>query len=103
MSAPGEGHPVTGPIGSRGPSMLWKDMGVVAVFVGFLVALLTFGGVDIVGSAIAPNERHAAVALGAALLGLAAGTAVVGVILAVRKAVLPEPAPQPRPQGKVEL
>ena len=66
-------------------------------FLGFLVVLLTFGGVAVVGNAIAPHDKHGAVIFGAVLLGLAAGLAVVGVILALRRATVREPPPRPRP------
>lgn len=81
----------------------WKEIGIAAYFVAVLVALLTFGGVDVIGSAIAPSGKGGSVAFGAFLLGLASGTAVLGVIFLLRRAVLREPPAPPRPTGKVEL
>ena len=105
MSNPEQGGDHSGLIGSRGPSMMWRDIGFTAMFLGVLVAPLTFGGVDLIGSAIAPEDKHGAVTFGAVLLGFAAGVAVFGVIQVVRKAVIPEPEPpsSPRTPGKVEI
>ena len=43
----------------KGPPTPWQEMGYVAWFLSFLVALLTFGGVAIVGTAIAPDDSAA--------------------------------------------
>jgi hypothetical protein len=103
MSRPEHERVGNGSVDDQGPSTPWQEMGVVATFLGLLVGLLTFGGVALFGTAIAPKDKHGAVIFGAVLLGLAAMIGVAGVILALRRVTVREPPPRPRPQGKVEL
>jgi hypothetical protein len=89
----------------RDPKRLWQNVGIAAYFTAFIVALLTFMGADIIANAIAPRDGGA-ITFGAIALGVAAGAAVLAVILTLRKAVLPEPPPAPPTPpnpGKVEV
>ena len=82
---------------------LWQDLGSTAYVAAFLIAFLTFVGLEILANALGPDINGGAVFVGSLFLALAAGTAVLTVILAVRRAGLSEPPSPPRSDGKAEV
>lgn len=88
------------PASRSGPpdsSYLWRDLAIGSITVGLIVALLIFAAVEILANTIAPAADEGAITWGAVLVGLAAGSAVVGVILVLRDAVVLPPPPKQAP------
>jgi len=85
------------------PGGTWLDLAITAWTVAIIVGLLVGAGAAVVASAIAPRADGASIGFGAVLLGLGAFVATLGIILAVRSAVLQRPRAKPTPTGKVEV
>ena len=80
----------------------WQDIGATAFAIAVLVWIFVTLGVYYVATAIQPLADDGRVWMGAALVGLGAFAAVAGIILTLRRALLPEP-PRRRSPGKVEV
>jgi len=101
MAARPPGAPIESPPqdGSRAG---WQDIGATAYAAAVLVGLFVTVGVYLVATAIKSRADTGRIWWGAGLIGLGAFAAVTGIILTLRRAMLPEPS-RTRPSGKVEV